>query len=253
MACACGRCLEHAKTIGLPRRPSTRAVLRKAFRAEAKLWHPDRFESDPAKRHEAEEHFKLVQVAYRELWEHLENPLQAARDDAPGPPQPEPESAPAPPAPRNEEPPIFFGGAPGCYVSPHIPMAILLAVGEYLHDTERALAFIDLSQHARGSSVPNEFMLLTSYRIIVRNHLRVVALLWYTDLGEIRLVDEFENGKPGIWQRIVETFSGVQQRYALEIDRHTGAPFFSVTDGADDSVKKFIYNFLLQKKQQTGS
>jgi len=253
MACACGRCLEHAKTIGLPRRPSNRAVLRKAFRAEAKLWHPDRFENDPAKRLEAEEHFKLIQVAYRELWEHLESPVQAAREDAPAPPAPDPAPAPAPAAPRKEEPPIFFGGAPGCFTAPHLPREILHAVGEYLEGTECALAFVDLSQHARGSSVPNEFLLLTNYRVIVRNHLRVVALLWYTDLGEIRLVDQIEEGRQSLWQRIVEAFSGVQQRYALEIDRHTGAPFCSITDGADDSVKKVVYNFLLQKKHQTSS
>jgi len=41
-----------------------------AYRAAAKRWHPDRFESDPARRTEAEERFKRVQVAFRELAEH---------------------------------------------------------------------------------------------------------------------------------------------------------------------------------------
>ncbi len=74
MPCACERCLRNSRTLGLPAKPPSKTAVRKAYRAAAKVWHPDRFESNPVKRLEAEEHFKQIQVAYRELWEHCENP-----------------------------------------------------------------------------------------------------------------------------------------------------------------------------------
>ena len=76
MPCVCESCARHARTLGLEQTPRSRAPLRKAFRAAAKLWHPDRFERDPVLRLEAEERFKQIQVAYRELTEHYEDPVQ---------------------------------------------------------------------------------------------------------------------------------------------------------------------------------
>lgn len=76
MPCVCERCLRHAKTLGFAPKIPAKAVIRRAYRAAAKLWHPDRFEKTPAKRAEAEERFKRIQVAYRELWEHCEAPAK---------------------------------------------------------------------------------------------------------------------------------------------------------------------------------
>ncbi|HTB98838.1 MAG TPA: J domain-containing protein [Terracidiphilus sp.] len=247
MPCSCRQCEEHAKTLGLARRWLSRAALRKAFRTEAKRWHPDRFENEPVKRADAEERFKLVQVAYRELWEHLESPVATEPEPVPQEVEVRVKTPKSP-----EPPPIFFVGAPGCYTWPHFPRAVAEIIAGHLQETERALAFIDLSYRGAGQKGPAQYLLLTSYRLFFRNHLFIVSLLWYTDLGEIRLVDQFEGGKQGMWQRIVETFSGIQQRYALEIDRHTGALFCTLTGELDDSVKKVVYNFLRQAKNQSG-
>lgn len=86
MPCACPTCLHHAEVLGLGKKSLTKIAIHKAFRAEAKLWHPDRFENNPAQRAEAEEHFKLIQVAYRELWEHCENPVQNSSEEVPADP-----------------------------------------------------------------------------------------------------------------------------------------------------------------------
>jgi len=75
MPCACDQCLQHSKTLGLAPSAFSHELIHKAYRDAAKLWHPDRFESAPEQLPEAEEHFKLVQVAYRELTAHQENPV----------------------------------------------------------------------------------------------------------------------------------------------------------------------------------
>ena len=245
MPCACDQCRQHAVTLGLAQKVLSRATLRKAFLAAAKQWHPDRFERDPARRHDAEEHFKLVQVAYRELWEHLKRPERPTHDPWPGPPP----DVPPPPPPKPAQPPlppIFFGDARGCYVAPRFPRPVRDILATHLQEAERAVAFVDFSSVGDLS----EYLLLTSYRIFVRDRLGIVALLWYTDLGEIRLIDLHRDGRPGLWQRIVTRFSGIERRYALEIFRHTGQPFYTAAGQADDTVKKVIYNFLRQLKSQ---
>ncbi len=251
MPCICAQCGRNGKTLGLEPRQLSQAVLRKAFRRAAKQWHPDRFENEPKKRSEAEEHFKLLQVAYRELWEHLESPQRTAppeADPAAASAKAEPEPPPAPPRP--EDPPPFFGGAPGCYTTPDFPRPVFDIIAGHLQDNERALAFVDLSYSRGNPREPTEYLLFTSYRIFARDAFNQVALLWYTDLGEIRLIDLHRDGKPSFWQRIVEGLTGIQRRYSLEIQRHTGGPFFTITRQADDSVKKVIYNFLRHKKNQ---
>lgn len=246
MPCACTQCEQHAQTLGLTGKWLSRAALRKAFRAEAKRWHPDRFENDKARRSEAEEHFKIIQVAYRELWEHLESPVAAQ-------PAPVPEAAeepdPEPPRAKVPDPPhIFFGGAPGCYAWPSFPPAVADIIAGNLQESERAVAFVDLSRHGRGTKPPESYLLLTTYRMFLRNHLFIISLLWYTDLGEVQLVDLQKDGKRSLWQRIVEACTGIQQRYALMVFRHNGVPFCTLEGELDDSVKKVIYNFLRQSK-----
>ena len=96
----------------------------------------------------------------------------------------------------------------------------------------------------------SQYILLTSDRTFVRDSLNIVSIIWHTDLGKINLVDLHRDGKPDVWQRIVEYVSGTEKRYSLQIYRSNGSHFYSITGQADDSVKKVIYNFLLQKKSK---
>jgi hypothetical protein len=242
MPCACDKCLHHCRTLGLAPKPPSKIAIRKAFRAEAKRWHPDRFERDPVKRLDAEEHFKGIQVAYRELWEHCESPEEL------------PIERPATKAPvKKEEPAIFFGGAPGCYAPPNLPLRAEEIIVDLLYEKERVLGFLDLSGRGSRRRKFFQFMLLTSDRTFVRDSLNIISMIWHTDLGNVNLIDQHRHGKPDIWQRIVEYISGTEKRYLLQIYRSNGSHFFSITSQADDSVKKVIYNFLLQKKSKPRS
>ena len=60
MPCVCERCLDHARTLGLGEQRHFSQAMRKAFKAAAKLWHPDRFEKQSDRQREAEERFKLI-------------------------------------------------------------------------------------------------------------------------------------------------------------------------------------------------
>src|SRR3954447_23140214 len=74
MACICRSCLQHLPVLGVADPPRTKAAIHKPYRTAAKLWHPDRYENNQRKRLEAEEQFKRIQIAYRELCEHFDNP-----------------------------------------------------------------------------------------------------------------------------------------------------------------------------------
>jgi hypothetical protein len=256
MPCVCQRCLQHAKTLGFAPRPPTPSAVRKAFRAEAKLWHPDRFEKTPLKRAEAEEHFKRIQVAYRELLEHCESPVELW----PRRPSAQPagrEQGPlhaARTSPGDDRLPLSFGGAPYCFVAPHFsPYANEIILASRLENSEKVLAFIDVSGGASRGRSRGEYILLTSYRIFVRDALNIAAFLWFTDLGEVLFVDRNTYGKPRFWRWIIELFPGIAPRFSLQIYRRNRTLLYSLGEGADDRVKKVIYNFLLQKKSQTRS
>ena len=247
MPCACDRCLRHSRTLGLPARPPSKGAIRKAYRTSAKLWHPDRFENNPVKRLEAEERFKLIQVAYRELWDHCEAPEKKPVEDVRG-------GASERHAPAYTPPIIpFFGDAPGCFTPPHLPLHVLNLIAEHLQDTESAVAFVDLSRMGARNGIGSQYVLLTSHRIIVRDEMNVLSLLWYADLGEVLFVDRRQQRRPRLWQRIVEKTWGIQHRYTLEIKRRNGSHFYSIAGKAHDNVKKVIYNYLLQMKQQRRS
>ena len=250
MPCACETCAQHARTLGLGDRPSSRAAIRKGFRAAAKLWHPDRFENDAVKRLEAEEHFKQIQLASREMLEHFESPAEwfvesgavaAAERGA------------KPAAKVRREPAISFGGAPGCFTAPDFPLYAERIIAKHFIDPDRALAIVDLSGAGSKGGSFTQYILLTSHGIFVRDYRDIVSLLWYTDLGRIYFVDLRKDGKLGIWQRLVERISGTEQKYALEIYRQNGESFCSIVNEVDDSVKKVIYSFLFEMKPQSRS
>jgi hypothetical protein len=240
MSCACETCAQHARTLGLADKQVTKASIRKAFRAQAKLWHPDRFENDEPKRLEAEEHFKLIQVAYRELWEHHENPIELPQEE-----EPFPRKRPTPDFPH-----ISFGGAPGCFVAPDFSYHADQIVARHISNPENAVAIVDLSGAWSKAPTFKQFILFTRDGILLRNARQIISLLWYIDLGQISLVDQRKQGKLGLWQRIAERISGIEQKYALHIDRRTGTPFCVIGTQVDDSVKKVMYSFLLQMKAQ---
>lgn len=245
MACACAQCLRNARTLGLGQEPPSRSGLRKAFRSAAKRWHPDQFENDPLQRLRAEEQFKSIQVAYRELWEHCD---EEEEEELPAF-----ESAPVAAAVKEELPPVFFGGARGCYVAPRFPAQADRILSEILEGTERAVALIDLSGNRWQAGDLSHFLVLTNYRLIVRDAHNIVSLIWYTDLGDILLLDRWKKGKQSLWQKLAESIAGNEQRYALRIHWRDGTIFRTLTDEIDDSVKKVVYNFLRQRKRQTGS
>ncbi len=244
MPCVCQACVEHAEILGLAQAGPSKAAIRKAYKTAAKRWHPDKYEHNPVQRIEAEEHFKLVQVAYRELSEHCETPLQLPIEDIPASAEwvaPEANAA-----PKDDTPTIFFGNLPGCSTAPDFSAAgnrIILA--SRMEPTEKPLAFIDLSHGVRQAGNPSQYVLLTSYRIIVRNALNIVAFLWFTDLGEVGFIDRLTHGKHRLWQSVVETL-GLEPKYSLVIGRHDGSHFHTIAAEADDRVKKVIYNFLRQ-------
>ncbi|WP_348263101.1 J domain-containing protein [Telmatobacter sp. DSM 110680] len=234
MACACRVCLEHFRILGVAAPPTSKSALHKAYRAAAKRWHPDRFENNQRERHDAEERFKRINAAYVALCAHFENPAATPR---------EPEFVTnfrRPPAPV-----ISFGDAPDCFVAPHFPARVLEAIKlARLENSDPVVAFIDLSA---GSALISEFILLTKHRMLVRDDAGILSVIWYADLGSIRLVDR--NGqKQGAWQRIAEKIAGNTQRYSLQIDRLNLSRFRTLTDRPDDRVKKVIYNFLRQMK-----
>jgi len=236
MPCACDQCLQHAKTLGLPQTPPSKAAIHKAYRQAAKLWHPDRHASDPRSQQEAEERFKQAQVAYQALTEHHEHPAEL--------PPPTIFAKPA------EPPPISFGNAPGCFTSPQFTPYIQQVIADHLGLGRTPVAIIDLSRSGPPPGSFSQFLLLDSHSIIVRGRLGVVSFLWYTDLGEITIVDRRRHGKLPFWQKLVEIFLGPHKNYTLQIYRRNGAHFYTLAETPDDSVKKVIYNFLLRKKHE---
>jgi hypothetical protein len=258
MPCVCQTCVEHAEVLGIAQAGPSKAAIRKAYKTAAKRWHPDQFESTPSKRVEAEEHFKLIQVAYRELSEHYESPLRLPVEDIPAGDDPaapyESSSFAETPAPvADETPAIFFGNLSGCFTAPTFSAAanrIILA--SRMEPTEKPLAFIDLSHGIKHDGNPAQYILLTSYRIFVRNALNIVAFLWFTDLGTIGFIDRLTHGKPRLWQSIVESM-GIAPKYSLVISRHNGSHFHTIASEADDRIKKVIYNFLRQIQLQKRS
>ncbi|MGA8086601.1 MAG: J domain-containing protein [Terracidiphilus sp.] len=215
--------------------PKSKAAIHKAYRAAAKLWHPDRFEGNQKKRLEAEERFKRIHAAYQALCVHFENPTREL-----------PEADFVSPIRRIPTPTIHFGGAPDCFVAPHFPARIREAIaGARVENSDPPVGFIDLST---GSARSSHFILLTGHRMYVRDPKGLLSVVWYSDLGDVDLVDSQAGKKPGAWQRIAETLAGKAQRYSLRICRLNGTLFRELTDRPDDRVKKVVYNFLRQMK-----
>jgi len=234
MPCDCDQCRWHSKTLGLEVGAPSKEAIRKAYRETAKRCHPDRFERNPGLRAEAEERFKQVQVAYQELEKHRKAPVERPVEGIFRRPV-------APPS-------ISFGGAPGCLVGPHFPARVEEIIAEFRNPFGTILAIVDLEGPRPVGDAFSQFLLLASEGIIVRDARQVVSLLWYADLGELKLVDRRKKGKLSLWQEIVERVRGSQPNYSLQILRHDGTLFYSISGQVDDSVKTVIYKFLKRQK-----
>ena len=277
MPCGCARCMEHYRTLGIAFGVPTESALQTAYDEALKQWNPDQYADYPSLRADAEEHLKQVQLAYRELKEHIAAPGGPSAENAaakaeetplfsPIFSQPtansvsafasEPVSAssfaPASPSvskpvsspfPEPASPAISFGDAPGCQTAPRFTAQVEELIDRHKGKLGMALAIVDLGGARSGSY--SQFLLLAAAGILVRDSRHNISLLWYRDLGEVNLIDRHKSG----WsQKLFGGASGGQPSYTLQIFRSDGTHFFSITDPVDDRVKKAINDFLLSQK-----
>ncbi len=238
MSCECAQCRQNYRTLGVAYGIPTEAEIQEAYREAIKQWHPDLFENYAGLRADAEEHFKQIQIAYRELKEHNATPEESAEELPAESVLVKPEAGPS----------ISFGGAPGCLVAPQFTPEVEEIIARCLGKIDTALAIIDLGGARSRAATYAHFLLLTTRGVMVRDSRNIVSLLWYKDLGEVNLVDKRKDGKLSLSQRLIEMICVSQSNYSLQIYRSDGTHFFSMTGQADDSVKKVIYNILLQQR-----
>ncbi|MGA3010883.1 MAG: J domain-containing protein [Terracidiphilus sp.] len=248
MSCECAQCRQHYRTLGIAFGIPEESAIEEAYREGVKQWHPDLYENYASLRADAEEHFKQIQIAFRELKEHnasmAGSPVegvvvrQAAveRVDI----QPEEE---APATTSHAAPAISFGDAPGCLVASQFTDEVKEIIESHMAKSDTPLAIIDLNG-ARSRANYSHFFLLTNRGIMVRDLRNTVSALWYKDIGQIIFVDKGNAGKSVFWQQI----SGGGAKRSLEIYRSNGTHFFSIPDAVDDNVKGILYNFLSVQK-----
>jgi len=223
--------------------------IEEAYREGVKQWHPDLYENYASLRADAEEHFKQLQIAWRELKEHSGASVEPPAVSSPAAGAPA-ESAFAGTRAVEQKPAISFGGAPGCLVASQFTVEIEETISRHLGKIDTPLAIVDLGGARSHAARYSHFFLLTARGIMMRDARGLVSLLWYKDLGEVNLIDKRRSGKLGFSQRLFETISGSQHNYSLQIDRSDRANFLSITNQVDDNVKIVIYNFLVQQKTQ---
>jgi hypothetical protein len=242
MSCDCAKCRQHYKELGFAFGVPSEAEIQEAYKEAVKQWHPDLYENFASLRADAEERFKQIQVAYRELNEHnsvvvaVESPTESIVVQ-----------------PKGETQSISFGDAPGCLSASQFTPEAEAIVSRNLGKLGTALALIDLSGARSRTGNYAQFLLLADLGMMVRDARNIISLLWYKDLGEINLIDKQKSGKPGLWQSLVGGVAGSQAKYALEVNRSNGMLFCSISGQVDDSVKKVIYDFLLRKKDEMHS
>jgi hypothetical protein len=219
--------------------------IEEAYREGVKQWHPDLYENYASLRAGAEEHFKQIQIAWRELKEHggTSEESPAAGSPAAGVPV---ESPFVSPRAVEQRPAISFGGAPGCLIASQFTVETEEIIARHLGKSDTALAIVDLDNARSHAASYSHFFLLATRGIMVRDARGIVSLLWYKDLGEVSLIDKRKNGKLSLSQRLL----GSQHNYSLQINRSDRTLYFSITNQVDDNVKIVIYNFLLQQKTQ---
>lgn len=256
MACVCVQCRVNGATLGLKNFPASRAAIHHAYRRAALAWHPDRFVSEPAKMHEAEERFKQAQSAYRELTEHNpetneEPELDDVEVSAEVAEQPASEAPASPGIHWNSiAPSVVFANVPHCFIAPDLPSIADSIVQQHLSIFDYPNAIFDLSRDGTFK----RFFLLASHGIIFKDPLGNVALLRYEDVGNIELFNRDTDRKLGLWEKFTGAFSdhltGVKERYSVDLYRRDTTHFCSLTGLVTDEAKSAIYRYLIRKKQQ---
>ena len=104
-----------------------------------------------------------------------------------------------------------------------------------------------------GRAQISRYILLTNHKMYIRDSTDILGVIWYSDLGEIRLIELHPEKKAGAWQKIATKIAGKAQRYTLRICYLNGKVFRELKEQPDDSIKKVIYNFLLQMKSESQS
>jgi hypothetical protein len=253
MSCECGQCRQHCRTLGIAYGVPSESEIEAAYQESQKQWHPDLYKDYASLRAEAEERFEQIQVAFRELKAHNApgyTPAVKAPTDQYVTPDSHVSSVtydqPAQPAAAPE---ISFDGAPGCLVASQFDAEIKEMIAGHLGKQERAVAIVDLSGN-RSYPTYSQFLLVSGRGIMVRNSRGIVSLLWYKDMGELRWIEGQKESKTGSWHKFIGNLSGDKGGCQLAIYRGDGALFLSLTDQAEDSVKRALYNFFLSKKAQ---
>lgn len=240
MSCECAQCRQHYKTLGIAFGIPEEAAIEEAYREGVKQWHPDLYENYASLRADAEEHFKQIQIAYRELKDH--NTVSAAEVKV---------EKVVVQAQKEEKPAISFGEAPGCLITKQFTSQIEEMIAPHMGKLGQAQAIVDISgRRSRTGDFP-QFLLLASRGIMMRDSRGMISVLWYADLGEIKLIDQRKQGKPSGWQKFMGGLSGGSSSCVLQIDRSTGVNFCTLSGQVDDSVKMVIYDFLVRQKPQT--
>jgi hypothetical protein len=217
-----------------------------------KQWHPDLYENYASLRADAEEHFKQIQIAWRELKAHTGAAVDTPAESAPAARTPvdrSPVDSFFTPPRSVQAPALSFDGVPGCLVASQFTEEIKQMIADHLGRLGSALAIVDLAG-ARSHAGYSQFFLLAASGIMARDARNIVSVLWYKDLGEITLIDKRKQGKPGLWQKLVEGSSGDKPESSLQIYRSNGTQFISIGPQVDERAKRIIYNFLLSKKDQ---
>jgi hypothetical protein len=155
-----------------------------------------------------------------------------------------------PPRSVQETPALTFDGVPGCLVASQFTEEIKQMIADHLGRLGSALAIVDLAGARSFAAGYSQFFLLAASGIMARDARNIVSVLWYKDLGEITLIDKRKQGKPGLWQKLVEGSSGDKPESSLQIYRSNGTQFISLGPQVDERAKRIIYNFLLSKKDQ---
>jgi hypothetical protein len=253
MSCACETCRVNGAILGLRKFPSTRGAIHDAYRTAAKTWHPDRFVTTPARIPEAEEKFKRAQAAYRELTEHnpqdedeteLDSEAEGSSD------APQSEAVHESPGPGVEWNPhaaaVLFDGLPHCFLAPAFPPQAGAIAAQHIGLFDYPVAIFDL---ARDGSL-RRFLLLASHGIILKDELGRLLLLRYEDLGRIELHARESAGMIAFWEKLAARFTGVQERFSLDLYRRNGSHFCSLTGALHDGSKTALYRYLSRKRQQ---
>ncbi len=253
MSCECGQCRQHFRTLGIAYGVPSESEIEAAYEESAKQWHPDLYKDYASLRAEAEQRYEQIQVAYRELKEHNAPGYTPAIKVSSVTHEQSATYAPSAPSDQPTQPAaaaeLSFNGAPGCLVASQFDAELKEMVAGHLGKQEKAVAIVDLSG-SRSYPSYAQFLLIGGRGIMVRNARGLVSLLWYKDMGNLRFVDPQKESKSGSWHKLLDNLSGSHGSCQLAIHRSDGALFLSLTDQAEDSVKRALYNFFLGKKAQ---